>query len=298
LLEESALTRLQSSDVTAVAAGLAVRESGLRRMTGRGLLGIGCHAAGLDEDRVRKAVAGLTAAVVPVTSGQGMIPGFCGAVRSVLGHIGLSAFVSRRADASGILEAFEAGVDLVFFADDRRFVALNLPLYSVVDNAEATGRGFAAGLDLMAGGVDGRAVLVLGCGPVGRGAALELQRRGASVSVCDRSRRRSRELAGALAAAGRGGRVVESLSDCRGKFRLWLEATSSAGVIDADLLGDDSLVAAPGMPLGLTPPAAARMAGRLLHDPLELGTVTMAVLALGLKPAGAAPSPGRAEGGG
>jgi pyrrolysine biosynthesis protein PylD len=265
-------------------------------MTGRGLLGVACHAAGLDEDRVCKAVSGMTAAVVPVTSGQGLITGFCGAVRSILDHIGLSAFVSRRADASGILEAFQARVDLVFFADDRRFVALNLPQSSVVDNAEATGRGFAAGLDLMAGGVKGRAVLVLGCGPVGRGAALELQRRGARVSVCDRRHRRSRELAGALAAGGgQGGQVVESLSDCRGKFRLWLEATSSAGVIDADLLEDGSLIAAPGMPLGLTAAAAARAAGRLLHDPLELGTVTMAVLALGPKQTGGTTSPGRLE---
>ena len=61
-----------------------------------------------------------------------------------------------------------------FFADDNRFIALELQHRNIVDNAVATGRGFVTGLQLMAGSLKDRHVLVLGCGPVGQSAVKAL----------------------------------------------------------------------------------------------------------------------------
>lgn len=44
-------------------------------------------------------------------------------------------------------------------ADDNRFVAISLITRKVLDNSQATGRFFAAALDLMAGGIMNREVL-------------------------------------------------------------------------------------------------------------------------------------------
>ena len=92
-------------------------------------------------------------------------------MEDILTHIGFNAFLTQNTDASGVAEAFENSADILMMADDRRFVALAPKSCHVIDNAVATGKGFAAELDLMAGGLRGNKVLIIGCGPVGQSAA-------------------------------------------------------------------------------------------------------------------------------
>jgi pyrrolysine biosynthesis protein PylD len=187
-------------------------------------------------------------------------------------HIGFNAFVTGAADVAGIAEAVEKGAQVVMMADDHRFVALNLKHGRVVDNAETTGKGFAAGLDLMAGGLKGRKVLVIGCGPVGQSAALAAVNRGAVVSVFDIDRQCSRRLAKKL-----GVTVEQSLEKTLRRHQLVVEATNAANVIDETAITPGTYIAAPGMPLGLTPAAVQKISHRLLHDPLQTGTAVMVV---------------------
>ena len=112
-----------------------------------------------------------------------MIKGFCEATEGILRHIGFDTFVTRQADISGLAEACNTKADVIFVSDDNDFVGLNVRTRQYVHNAAATGKGFAAGLDLMTSGLTGQKVLVLGCGAVGRSASSTLLSYGATPNL-------------------------------------------------------------------------------------------------------------------
>jgi pyrrolysine biosynthesis protein PylD len=223
--------------------------------------------------------------VVPLTWGKGRIPGFAAAVSAVLNWVGLAASTTRNANLAGIEEAVREKCELVFLSDDDDFLAWRLDRRRTVHNAVATGKGFAAGLDLMAGGIRGRRALVLGCGPVGASAALELNQRGARVAVYDKMPERCRRLKADMTRTGAGDLLLaENIEASLREVNCILDATPAADLIDADSVGPDMLVSAPGMPLGLTDAAVEKLGRRLLHDPLQIGVATMAVQALAEMP--------------
>jgi 3-methylornithyl-N6-L-lysine dehydrogenase len=148
----------------------------------------------------------------------------------------------------------------------------------VVSNAEATGAGYAWGLNAMAGGVGGRPVLVVGCGPVGRSAVEVLIGLGASVCLHDLDPERPRRLAAEMRARSRPVRIAEDLADALARHALVLDATPAAGIIGADAVGPETFLSAPGVPIGLTAAALRKASGRVLHDFLEIGVATMAAL--------------------
>jgi pyrrolysine biosynthesis protein PylD len=235
-----------------------------------------------------------------------VISRFSSTVRNIVVHIGFNAFVTQAADVAGIAEAVEKGAEVIMMADDYRFIALTLKSrfqipdiefsprnaqpatrnqsHHIVDNSDATAKGYVAGLDLMAGGIDRQNVLVIGCGPVGRSAVLAALQRGAHVSIFDIDARRSQNLAREInELTGKTVTVEKSINcvdtACR-DFNLMIEATNAAGVIHEGGITPETYIAAPGMPLGLTPAAVRKVSDRLLHDPLQLGVTVMAVEAV------------------
>ena len=56
-----------------------------------------------------------------------------------------------------------------------------------------------------------------------------------------------------------------------------MEATPSADTIPDNLIGPHMVVAAPGVPLGISEKGCRLLADRLIHDKLELGVAAMAV---------------------
>ena len=217
-------------------------------------------------------------------SGSGSHPGRAGDNRGfyfdgweILHHIGLPAFVTRQPDVAGLAEAIENGAPFIFLADDRQFVALNLACRTVVDNARATGKGFTTALSLMVSGLEGKPVLVLGCGPVGQEAVKTLFGLGARVAVYDIVPAKSRGLAEiSLSLLNREIQVIEDIQQALAEYRLIIDATDAAEVIPEAVITDDTYIAAPGMPLGLGLEAYERVFPRLIHDPLTLGVATMA----------------------
>ena len=266
------MTRLKSANIKNIPGRLGAYDHELLQRTGRTLRGIACHALGIEEKGILPIMDSVSVGVVPIRSGQGVIEGFSDIVKHIVRHIGFNAFVTGAADVAGIAEAVEKGAQVVMMADDHRFVALNVKQGRVVDNAGATGKGFTAGLDLMAGGLRGRQVLVIGCGAVGQSAALAAVNRGAEVSVFDIDRQRSLQ-----SAKERGVTVEQSLEDALLRYHLLVEATNAANVIDETAITPGTYIAAPGMPLGLTPAAVQKISNRLLHDPLQTGTAVMVI---------------------
>lgn len=272
------MTRLKPCDIGDISLHHESYDRELVRKTRCNLREIACHALGVSREEFRSLPGNVKMAVVPITAGQGAIEGFSQVVADIVSHVGFDVFVTGGTDVSGIAEAVERGVDVVFMADDSRFVALNLKYRRVVDNAGATAKGFVGGLDLMTGGLNGKKVLVIGCGAVGREAVLAAISRGAVVSVFDIDDRRSHGLAREVEQlTGVSVGVEPSFEDALRDHSILVEATDAAGVIGETFITSKTYIAAPGMPLGLTSGALEKVSDRLLHDPLQIGVAVMAI---------------------
>jgi len=282
------MTRLTPADLRAIPAGLQDYDRELAARTGCTLCGLACRAAGTGESRLAELARDAPVAVVSLDAGQGVLPGFAEAVRAIAAHLGFPARVMESSDAGGLAEAYRWGARILVTADESTYIAVNLRSLAVVDNNRTTALGFVTALDLLAGGLAAREVLVLGCGPVGREAARFLLGREARVSLCDLRVERAREMAAELvaelaaaapAAAGRV-RVEEDLEQALRRHRLLFDATPAPAFIRERHIGPDSRIAAPGVPLGLSAGALRAAGKRVVHDVLEIGTAVMLAEAL------------------
>jgi pyrrolysine biosynthesis protein PylD len=270
------MTRLASDDIFHIPSQLSAYDEKLLEKTGHNLRQIACRAVEMKEDAGRAAISRLKVGVVPIRWGQGVIEGFCEATAAILRHLGIDTVITGQADILGLAEAWETKVDAVFLSDDSDFVALNTHTRQYVHNAEATGKGFVAGLDLMAGGLYDQKVFVLGCGAVGRSATSTLLSYGAKPSIYDINPEYCRELAASLSGPDKARITIEpDFRTTLAGYTLVVDATNAAGIIDAVDISPHTFIAAPGMPLGLSPDALNKVSDRLLHDPLQIGVATM-----------------------
>lgn len=273
------MTRLKSSDICDIALRLEKYDQQLLKITGRTLVGIACHACNVDERTVRQKSPSFLIDVIPVTSGQGIITDFSKTVASILKFSGFNARVSDTHDTAGIVQAYENRSDAVMMADDKRFVGINLNNRCVADNSEVTGRVFAAALDLMAKGIKDRDALVMGCGPVGKAAAIALLSFNARVVLYDNRPEPARILQKSLSALAPENqvRIEEDLEKALLDCQYIIEATPVQNTIPEKLISGRMGIAAPGVPLGVSSKGCGILKDRLVHDKLELGVTAMAV---------------------
>jgi 3-methylornithyl-N6-L-lysine dehydrogenase len=270
------MTRLRNTDIKDIGRTLNDYDASLLKKTGHSLKGIAIRAAGISERAMEEGLMAHRTAVVPVTTGEGIIDGFVEAVYRILTHLGAEAFITTGTDVQGFAEGIEKGATILFCADDDRFVALRFASRKVVDNTEATAQGFVTALDLMAGGLQDRRVLVIGgAGRVGWKAASFLKHKGAQVSAFDIDQHKLETLA-----KGSDIQIEAEIEKSLMRHRLFFDASPAGDFIQAKHIKPDTLIAAPGVPLGLTEEAYALVQGRLIHDPLQIGVATMLAQAL------------------
>jgi len=274
------MTRLRSEDMAATAGDLQAYDADLRRTIGLDLIGIACGAANIDPIEFARLAMATRAAVVPVTLGEGIIEGFSEAIKRIMAHLGFPALVTSKPDVAGIAEAYERQCGLILLSDDQNFIALNTLTRKVVSNSKATGIGYAWGLNIMAGGIRDKRTLVIGCGPVGCSAAEKLVELGAHVYVHDVDRVKAHRFAVEMKDRSKMLKIEKDLDVALRRFRLILDATPAAGIITADTIDFNTCISAPGVPIGLTSEARAKVSGRILHDFLEIGVATMAAISL------------------
>ena len=275
------MTRLTTNDITLISDQLQAYDEELIGKTGCTLAGIACQAADITEADILKIAADIRVSIVPITFGQGMIPGFCETVANIVSHMGCRALVTQRTDVAGLAEAYETKSDILMFADDDRFVAIGVKNGIVVDNAIATAKGFIAGLDLLAGGFKQKNVLVLGCGPVGRAATHTLVQGNAIVSIYDINSECSFYLANEIKDLSNTQiNIIEELDQALTDHQFIVDATPAAEIIREPHISEQTYISAPGVPLGLDKEAQAKISDRLLHDPLQTGVATMVACAL------------------
>jgi len=270
------MTRLRSDDILNIPSQLKAYDEELLAKTGHNLRQIACRAVAVKEDDVQGVVSTVRLGIVPIRWGQGVIEGFCQAVAGILRHLGFDSFVTGHSDISGLAEAYEKKADGVFLSDDNDFVALNTQTRQYVHNAQATGKGFAAGLDLMATGLADQKVLVLGCGAVGRSVTSTLLSYGAKVCVYDINPSNSREFISSVAGPDPDRlTIAPDFHESLAGHSVIVDATNAAEILQAQDISPQTFIAAPGMPLGLSRDALNKVSDRLLHDPLQIGVATM-----------------------
>ena len=200
-----------------------------------------------------------------------IIGGFSDTCAAILRHIGMPAFVTSQPDAAGMVEAVERGAEEIFMADDLTCTMLDLPTHTSAENSACTGLGFAAALAARLGRLRGRRITVLGAGPVGSNAAEYFLERGAEVVIYDTDE--------AKTAAWRGRDrvcVARTSAEALALSNIYFEATTARDTIQDEDMDDATLVAAPGIPLGVSEAAMAHHGAQVIHDPLELGVASMA----------------------
>ena len=267
------MTRLTETDVTTLTRDLEAFEARLLEATGLDLRGLALRTA-TDGDRCVQ-LRGARIAAVPMSSGEGVIPGFSACVVATLLHLGCDAWMTMQPDVRGIQAAAAGGATVLFLADDHRFIALSLDNACSVDDDQATADGYVTALQAAAGGLDGREVLLLGLGPVG-------PRRGAQAGGAE-SRR-----PGGRAGRGTHRRGPRRGSGVRGRrprvrpraLRPRLRRLAGPGIIDAADIRAETIAAVPGMPSAFTPAAQEALGVRHIHEPLAIGVAVMAARAL------------------
>lgn len=270
------MTRLKTEDIAMVNDQLQAYNNSLIAKTGYTLMQIAAYAAGIEEEDINPGAYKL--GVIPLTCGQGIISRFSETVAGIVSFLGFEAFVTGETDAGGIAEAVSRGADVIMLADDDRFVAINLAAGKVVDNGEATGRGYVAALDLMMGGLANRKVLVLGAGPVGEGAAFTLGRFEALIAIYDPNLARSQAVGAKVSEAfDCYVRVEDNFDKAVLRHKLFIDACPAPEILDERHLTDRTVIAAPGIPLGIKETCVRSALDRLIHDPLEIGVATMIV---------------------
>lgn len=274
------MTRLTTEDIQDISEELPAYESSLMEKTGCSLRQLACRAMEVSEKYVQASMEHTLVGVIPMTSGGGVLKDFCRTVADIVSHIGCRAVVTRRTDVSGIAEAVEKKADILLFADEDRFVALDMRQRKIVDNAEATGRGFVTGLRLMAESLKGRKVLVLGCGPVGQSAVKALAKTGCRISVYDIEPAAYDRLSVEFNDPALDVQFLHDLDPALHQHDLMVDASPAGGFILERHIKPHTIISAPGMPLGLDGSALEAVGNRLLHDPLQIGVATMVVGAL------------------
>jgi 3-methylornithyl-N6-L-lysine dehydrogenase len=273
------MTRLVTDQIISIPENLQKYDDELLARTGCTLSQLAAEAAGFNGNQ---AVKGCRVAVIPVNSGQGTIRGFSEAVCAIAAHLGFQAYITGFSDVGGLVEAYEKNDDLVIMADDQFYAAINLNTRSVAKNDQATACGYTLALAKMAGGLGGKEVLLIGAGPVGREAGVALCRAGAIVIICDLDKKKEIELAADLKREFGAQAVLNGMSLVQALDRkpFIFDASPGDGFIPAVLVDENTLIAAPGLPLGLDEQALDKVGEHLIHDPLQIGTAVMLLKAL------------------
>lgn len=263
------MTRLTANMVSKIREGLMETDKTLFDTIGLDLRRLACRAANLDSE---SNLTGINVAVIPVTCGKGITPGFTVSVKEILLHLGMNAEVTTGTDVTGFSEAIREGYDLAFMADDETFIAHPIGTSAIVDNSECTALGFVQAMEEAARGLNGKRVVVVGLGKVGSHAIHHLLLRGALVTGLDLNR--------------------EAISRARNRFGISCFDVSCTPLHEADLIFqacpgrvDDrlvkngSIIAAPGVPFIFEGNAKARSCV-VIHDMLPTGVAVMAAKAV------------------
>lgn len=278
------MTRLKTEWISDIEKNASLWNHRLKEMCGMNFIEVAAEASGRSLSELELLRKKTKVAVVPITVGLGVISTFTQSVAATPKAMGFETFITDSSDVDGFYEAYKKGADIVYVADDERYLAINLNKRKIGDNNEATAAGYVTVLKgLLAKkenftlGIENllreRKVLLLGYGIVGKLAADRLSEEGAEVIVFEKS------LAEEKRAEEKGFAVLKDKDKIK-EYSLILDATCEGDWITANMLKDDLRMSTPGVPFSLDEEAIKVFEDRVIHDYLEIGTAVMLAMAL------------------
>lgn len=263
------MTRLKTEWINDLVDNITDNEKKLKDLTGLNFLEFASRANGLPSDKIIEAAKSELVAVVPFTAGLGVINRFSESVAAIVRQAGFDAFVTQKTDADGLYESRRRNATIVFFADDKRYLGWHFKKDRVSDNNISTARGYVEALEFATGGLKDKKTLVIGCGVVGFEIIKHLKTKNAIPVIFDKNDALKWQLAEKLKTS-----VIADYESIK-EFQLILDATSQGQWLHKGMLHDEAWIAAPGIPLSLDDETHEIYGKRLIHDQLEIGTLTM-----------------------
>ena len=267
------MTRLKEEWISGIPAGILNEEFILTQKTGLSYLALAASASGVPLSELKNSSRSIKVAVVTISSGLGVIKSFSASVAAIISGMGFDSFIMENTNVAGIFEASNKNADVIFLADDDRFIALNLNNGQIAENDEATVHGYIEILKRMANGLNGKTVLVCGFGRLGFLAAKILKLSNVNIAVFDTDKYALDK------AASYGANIVKDIAEIK-HFPLIFDATSQGGWLGVDILNENAIISAPGVPLSLDKNAMVQFGSRTFHDDLPIGTAVMLAMAL------------------
>jgi len=262
------MTRLTPDMIREVPFSMFERDENLMRTLNISMKGLACEAIGVTGKDID--LEGLTAAAVPVSSGNGVTSGFSESVRVITEHQGMKSFVTKGTDVVGMAESLDSKADIIFMADDTEFLAINTKVLKYVNNTRSTALGYFTALKKAMSGLEGKEVLLVGAGRVGSNVLDLLLENKAIVTLVESDpakveaiARRSRDvlIESSLEKAVRGAGAILNASPAR---------------IDGEWIREGCIISSPGVPYSYDE-EGMRKAKLIVHDPLQIGVTVMAV---------------------
>ncbi len=263
------MTRLRTEWIDYMLDGMEDYNQNLKAHTGMDLAQLMTDTFAAGEEALSRAQESVKVAVVPITQGEGIIGSFSESVAAIVKSMGFCADVMPHTDVDGIYDAARLGYDVLFFADDSRYLALHLKSGRYSDNNDATALGFIKALFAMMEkkGIQPKQekILQIGYGIVGRCAAEILQKLGMDFDLYDKDPSVISDFAGM---------TVSSRDEIK-KYKYILDFTNEGGWLHKEDLCEDVTYASPGVPYSMDEATAAHFEAQSVHDNLEIGTAIM-----------------------
>lgn len=263
------MTRLRTEWITYMLDGMEEYNRQLRLKTGMDLSALVMDTFAVSPQRYEALQKEIRVAVIPITQGEGIIGSFSQSVAAIVSSMGFAADVMEHTDVDGIYDAVRTGHQILFFADDIRYLAVNVKAGICSDNNYATALGFVrvmkAMMERRGKALTEEKLLQIGHGIVGKEAAAILTQMGADFDLYDK------DSSAAAAFAGKKLSGKEEIKD----YSYILDFTNEGGWLTIEDLADDILYVSPGVPYSMDERAAAVYEDRAVHDNLEIGTAIM-----------------------
>ena len=268
------MTRLKTEWIDYMLDGMDEYNAELKAKTGFDLKELVMDTYGISEERFKKYAEKLLIAAVPVTQGEGIIGSFSESVAAIVRSMGFRTFVPDETDVDGIYNAVLMDADVIYMADDERYLAFSRDNGSFGENDYATALGYImvlrqmmkrAGLDIAK-----EKVLVIGNGRVGEEAVQILLNHEVDFDMYDKDEKAVE----AFRSLETGKYVLSSPEEIK-NYRFILDYTNEGEWLKDEYLAEGVFYASPGVPLSLDEKAAGRLQNTAVYDNLEIGTAMM-----------------------
>ena len=268
------MTRLKTEWIDYMLDGMNEYNNNLKVRTGFDLSGLVMDTFGIDQNRYDRLREKLLVAAVPVTQGEGVIGSFSDSIAAIVRSMGFRTAVTEETDVDGIYSAILMDADIIYMADDTRYLAFSRDNGSFGENNYATALGFImvmrammkkAGLDIST-----EKLLVIGNGTVGEEAVQILLNHGIDLDVYDKDPKAIENFKNLET-----GKYTLSSPEEIKKYKYILDFTNEGEWLKDEYITDGVIYASPGVPLSLDEKAAERLQNTAVYDNLEIGTAMM-----------------------